>query len=198
MSDNAPKIVIKSEEKRLVYGEVYAPMRVDTDDEAMTADEIERMAHDFLARGKTDKIDVTHNYKESGCVVVESFIARKQDSDGFVEGSWVVCAKIIPDELWSDVKKGEINGFSFAGSADKEPIVVEVKVVRKLEGETEKSETDGLLPPHSHEVKLAFDDSDKVIPTYTSSVYSHKHEVLRTTATEKEMSHSHRLVLIDN
>ena len=191
------RIVIKSEEQRLVYGEVYAPMRVDTDDEAMTADEIESMAHNFLAQGSTSKVDVSHDYQESGCLIVESFIARKDDFDGFVEGAWVVCAKIIPDELWLQVKKGEINGFSFAGKADREVVVANVRVIRKMVGETEKSE-DGLLPQHSHKVTLTFDDADCVVPTFTDSCYSHKHAVLRTTATEQEMDHSHRLILIEN
>ena len=37
------KLVIKSEEKRLVYGEVYAPLQIDTDGESMSAEEIEKM-----------------------------------------------------------------------------------------------------------------------------------------------------------
>ena len=39
------RIVIKDESKRLVYGEVYAPLQIDTDGEAMTSEEVEKMAH---------------------------------------------------------------------------------------------------------------------------------------------------------
>ena len=83
-------------------------MHVDTDGEAMTANEIQKMAHGFLAAGRTDKIDVGHNLKESGCVVVESFLARKGDADGFINGAWVLGVKVLPDELWEAVKTGEL------------------------------------------------------------------------------------------
>ena len=51
-----PKIVIKSEDERLVYGEVYIPLHVDTQGEAMTAEEIRKMAHDFLMSGKVNRL----------------------------------------------------------------------------------------------------------------------------------------------
>lgn len=192
------KVVIKSEERRLVYGEVYAPLHIDTDQEAMTAQEIEKMAHRFLQKGRTSKIDVQHNYEETGCYVVESFIARKSDPDGFVEGSWVLGVKVPSDELWEAVKKGELNGFSFAGISKKDQVEVEVQVTRKLVGHTEKSAEGELLPEHSHSIKLKFDQDGHVIPGSTDDVLGHVHEVFRTTATEKSMEHSHRMILIDN
>jgi hypothetical protein len=191
------QIVIKSEEKRLVYGEVYAPMQMDTDGEAMTADEIEKMAFNFMLNGRTTKIDVGHDYKESGCFAVESFIARKSDPDGFVEGSWVLGVKIAPDDLWEAVKKGEINGFSFAGKAEKVPATVKAVVTKRLEGKTEDSDVD-ILPPHKHSIKIEFDEESNVIPTETGPELDHKHPVMRTTATELKLDHAHRMILIEN
>ena len=198
MLDSArSKVVIKDEAQRLVYGEVYAPLQIDTDEEAMTAEEIQKMAYSFMMRGLTDKIDVGHNYRESGCLVVESFIARKDDVDGFVEGSWVLGVKILPDELWEAVKKGELNGFSFAGRAQHQTVEAVVKVTRKLVGTTEKSD-DGLLPPHQHPLDIEFDEDGKVTKGETDFVLGHRHPVVRTTATEIEMEHAHRMNLIDN
>lgn len=195
---DSQKVVIKSEERRLVYGEVYAPLHIDTDQEAMTAQEIEKMAHRFLQKGRTSKIDVQHNYEETGCYVVESFIARKDDPDGFVEGSWVLGVKIPSEELWEAVKKGDLNGFSFAGISKKDQIEVEVQVTRKLVGMTEQSAKDELLPAHYHTLNLEFDQDGRMVPGVTDTVLSHSHEVSRTTATEKSMEHSHRMILIDN
>lgn len=191
------QIVIKSEEKRLVYGEVYAPMQLDTDGEAMTADAVEQMAFDFMLNGRTTKIDVGHNYKESGCYAVESFIARKNDPDDFLEGAWVLGVKIAPDDLWEAVKKGEINGFSFAGKAEKVPTTVKATITKQLEGLTEKSDVD-ILPPHEHSITIKFDEESNVIPTETGYDLEHSHPVLRTTATELEMDHAHRMILIEN
>lgn len=191
-------IVIKSEEKRLVYGEVYAPLRVDTDTEAMTADQIEKMAHGFLVNGLTDCIDVRHSFEKSGSHVVESFIARKGDPDGFVEGAWVL-GVLVPEELWPAVKSGELNGFSFAGDPCRRvPARATVKIVRKLEGTTEKSAETGLLPPHEHSVFLNFDVNGRVIPTESGEVLGHKHAVHKATATQRSFDHSHRMILIDN
>jgi hypothetical protein len=192
-----PRIVIKSEDERLVYGEVYAPMRVDTDTEAMTAAEIKKMAHSFLANGLTDKVDVSHNFEESGAAVVESFIARKDDPDGFIESSWVVGAH-IPEHLWEAVKSGEINGFSFAGlPCNKTTARAQVRMVKKLVGETEPS-TEGPLPPHDHSIALVFNDGGRIIPTLTGESLGHSHEVTKATATSASFDHSHRMILIEN
>ncbi len=191
------RVVIKSESERLVYGEVYAPLQVDTDEEAMTADEIKKMAHSFMMDGFTSKIDVQHSQAESGCLIVESFLARKNDPDNFIEGSWVLGVKVLPDELWEAIQKGELNGFSFGGSVpNKETVTVTVSITKRMVGSCEKSEDGGLLPAHDHSIDIEFDSDGKVVKGETSLDLGHKHPILRTTATEESMDHSHRLILI--
>lgn len=192
-------IVIKSDEKRLVYGEVYSPLHVDTDGEAMTASEIEKMAYLFLERGLTSQIDVQHNQKESGCSVVESFLARKSDPDGFIEGAWVMCVRITP-ELWPEVKKGNLNGFSMFGSATHISTEAMISVAERMTGDTEKSNEDGLLPPHSHSVNIAF-KGGRIVPGETLPMLGHVHKIAAATATlaafpDSPMEHSHRLIMI--
>lgn len=191
------RIVIKSEHERLVYGEIYAPYHVDTDNEMMTKEDIKKAAHNFLIEGRTSKIDVQHNYRESGCVVVESFLARKNDPDGFVEGSWVLGVKILPDELWNKILKGELNGFSFGAEAKKIDVKAKVKIAKKMIGETEESLID-TVPEHFHSISLEFNGDGKLISGYTGEAYGHVHEVIKSTATEKILNHSHRLILIEN
>jgi hypothetical protein len=193
-----PGIVVKSEAKQIVYGEVYAPYQIDTDGESMLPEDIESMAHDFLANGLCNKIDVQHNLEESGCKVVESFIARKDDPDGFVEGAWVLGVKIIPVELWAQVQKGELNGFSFYGPVKQVPVQAVVVATKRMIGKTEESMEDGLLPPHGHDLDIRFDQAGRVLPGLTGEALDHRHLVLRTTATEQEMEHAHRMILIDN
>lgn len=187
------KIVIKSDEQRLVFAEVYAPNYVDTQGEVMTKGTIEKMAHKFLSSGRTNKIDCNHNYEETGSVVVESYIAKQNDPDGFIEGAWVVGVKVDP-KSWEAIKKGELNGFSFAGRASsyKTEAIVTHQVM--LSGETEKGGDES----HTHKVVIRFDDNDKVIPTYTDySSDGHRHEIKSTTATNEAAGHSHRLLLIE-
>ncbi len=191
------KVVIKSDEKRQVFAEVYAPLQVDSDGETMTAEEIEKMAHRFLKEGKVAKIDVGHDYEESGCFVIESFIVRKNDPDGFREGAWVLGVHIIPDALWAAVKKGEINCFSFGGVAKGASATVKLSAVKSFEGVTEKSDEDGIVPEHKHKFNLKFDDSGNVVNGRTSVASSHYHIVIKISATNSELDHSHRILTID-
>jgi len=196
-SEYVPRIVVKSEDERLVYAEVYSPLHIDTDGEAMTKEEIRKMAHRFLMNGRTSKIDVQHNQQESGCLVCESSIAKANDPDGFIEGAWVIGVYVLPDELWTAVKKGELNGFSFFGAVKKVTVRAQVLVARKMIGETEES-LDSLLPPHSHSVVLNFSENGRVLPGETDAFMGHKHQVLKATATEMNFEHAHRLVIIEN
>lgn len=188
-------IAVKSEHERLVYAVVYAPLKVDTDTEVMTAAEIKKMAYSFLANKRVDNIDEKHDYEKSGAVVVESFIARADDPDGFPLDAWVLVIYIEPDELWDKVLSGELNGLSWAGDVDREIHLVKVTRAVKVEGTTELSLENGLLPPHDHKVSIRFDDNGKVIPTETEETLGHVHEVVQTTATATAFDHGHRLLI---
>lgn len=105
-----------NEEKRIVYGEVYVPMEVDTDGEAMTADQIEKLAHDFMLRSQ--KIDIGHDEIAREIAVVESFMARENDPE-FTPKAWVMGAKIFSDSVWDRVISKELTAFSFSAYAVK-------------------------------------------------------------------------------
>jgi len=113
------------EAKRIVYGEVYVPWTGDgpppadardTDGHWMRPEEIEKMAHRFMENLRLTKIDKQHDEEPDEGIVVESFIARPGDPD-FTPGAWVLGTKIIKDETWEAIQKGEITGYSMAGAA---------------------------------------------------------------------------------
>ena len=187
------KFKAEDEEKQIVYAEVYIPYRIDTDGETMTKEDVETAAHNFLASGKVFKIDVQHDLQESGCHVVESFIARK-GWEPFIEDSWVMGVKCT-DKVWESVKSGELNGFSFYGTTKKTPARVLVEVTKQLAGVTEKSQEDGPLPPHEHTYIINFSNDGSIISGKTDLVLEHFHVIAKGTATEEEMDHRHRLVL---
>jgi len=180
------------EEDQVVYGEVYIPDRVDTDHEAMSANDVEKAAWEFLSTGKTSKIDIQHDLSESGCQVVESFIARK-DWEPWVEGAWVMGVKCT-DSIWKSVKSGELNGFSFYGTSKKVPAKVLVEVAKQIAGITEEN-TEDILPPHSHTFVINLNNTGDIVSGKTDLVLSHSHLVKHGTATEVELDHRHRLVL---
>lgn len=180
-------------EQQIVYAEVYIPYRVDTDHETMSKSDVEKAAHEFLANGKVFKIDVQHDLKESGCQVVESFIARKGWTP-FVEDAWVMGVKCT-DEIWEAVKSGELNGFSFYGVTKKVPARVLVEVTKQVAGITSDQTANSPLPEHQHTFIINFDEKGNIVSGKTDMVHEHFHPITRGTATEVEMDHRHRVEL---
>lgn len=104
-------------ERQLVYGVVYQPMVADSQGDWASSATIEKMAHDFNAKGRPTAVDIEHDLKPSGCVVIENFVARKGDPN-FPEGAWAMGIK-TPDSIWALVKSGELNGLSMYGRGER-------------------------------------------------------------------------------
>lgn len=179
------------EELHLVYGEVYAPDRPDSQGEFMRADEIRKMAHDFIESGRMASIDVMHdNQVVKGCSVVESYIAQKGDPN-FLEGAWVVAVHIPDQGLWNSIKKGEINGFSMEAMVHKLPQDVEIEIPPVVSGLTSKSED------HEHKFYVTYNSDGQFLGGMTDIVQGHSHSITRGTKTELANGHNHRFSSVD-
>ena len=180
-------------DKQLIYGEVYTPRRLDTDIEYMTEESIEEAAHSFLRKSMMGNVDKEHDLAKTGAVVVESFIARHGDPD-FIVGSWVV-GVWCPDDVWEQVKKGEINGFSLYGTAEKVERIVEVELPDDgvIIGKTADN------AGHTHQFKIQFDTDGKFLGGVTDEVDGHSHRILKGTATEAAGvdEHTHRYSFLE-
>ena len=180
------------DDERLVYGEVYSPMRPDSDGDIMDAETIKKMAHDFMRKQKLDQIDVQHdNNLNPGASVVESFIARKDDPI-FIEGSWVVGVHIPDDETWNKVKKGEINGFSIEAMVTKTPQTLEVEMPPIVNGKTTDSSD------HNHDFFVSFDATGKFMGGRTAIAKGHFHTIRAGTITDDEQGHNHKFSFVEN
>jgi hypothetical protein len=109
------------DEKKLVYGVVYAPDSVDAHGDFTTKDEIEKASQDFMKSMKNLNVDKDHSFKSEHAFVAESWIIRKGDPlfPGEPEGSWAVAIKIEDQELWKSLKDNGYTGLSMAGTAEK-------------------------------------------------------------------------------
>ena len=184
-----PFLIKKADqEKMIVYGEVYAPEVVDSHGDAMTAEEIEKLAHLFLIEMRNHNIDLQHNNKPVQASVVESFIAREGDPI-YTPGAWVMGTKIFDEDLWADIKKGVYNGYSMEVLVNKKKETVTVLIQNDLFGYTVVN--DG----HEHAFYVKMSDDGRVIGGRTSYDDGHYHEIKYGTATEEENGHSHRYVL---
>lgn len=115
----------EEDEQQLVYGLVYEPSVEDSHGDYMTSGEIEKAAHVFMKDARN--IDKQHDFNAGVGEVVESYIAPTDYEIGeqeITKGSWVMVTKAT-DEIWESIKKGDITGYSMAGTA--ETIEKEVK-----------------------------------------------------------------------
>jgi hypothetical protein len=187
------KLVRKADsEQRLVWGEVYAPNRPDVDGEYMTAEAVQKMAHEFMRRMIQDQVDIQHdNEVVDQVTIVESFIARAGDSD-FIEGSWVVCCHVNDDATWEAIKRGDLNGFSVEALVRKEATLVEVEIPENVTGTT--SEVDA----HTHTFSVRFGLEGSFLGGNTDTVKGHSHTITAGTITDISKGHRHRFSSVDN
>ena len=180
-----------------VCGEVYAPLILDTQGETMTAEDVRELGYEFMRRGMTTALDKEHDLEfMSGVVVVESFIARENDPQGFTPGAWVLTSEIKNDEIWQKIVAGELNAYSASFLSLKVSAKVIVQIARVALGETDLSIEGGELPPHSHGFEVSFDADGKVVHGGTTEDLGHRHIIISNTTTEQELGHAHRWMVV--
>lgn len=190
------KKVNKSEEElQILWAEVYIPDVPDAHNDTMTAEEIRKMAYDFMINMRNDQVDVQHDNKLYGCFVVENFIARESD-DMFIEGSWVVAIWVPDKDLWGKIKDGELNGLSMEVLARRSPSEMDFNFPALYQGQTD--EVDG----HTHKYEVYFDKDGTLVGGKTDTHIdengkSHYHVIKGGTITETAEDHHHRYAIID-
>lgn len=184
-------IVLKSEDQHIITGEVYSPMRPDAQGEYMTAVEIQKMAHEFIRKGKMAQIDMMHGNKiVTGASVVESYVSDDTDSR-FIPGSWVISVHVPDPAVWSAIKKGEINGFSMEALVTRHDMDVEVEIPPIVTGLTSKQEN------HEHKFFVAYDQKGEFKGGVTDTINGHYHSIVAGTHTQDAQGHRHRFSSVD-
>lgn len=191
------KLVVKGDYERVVIGEVYIPGHEDAHGNIMTSEEIKKACYNFMKNQRTYNIDFMHNEEPTGSYVVENFLARKNDPDGFIEGSWVAATKIESDSLWNRILKGEINCYSLSGVTELSKQIEVIDKVIEATGETFKN-LDEMVPAHTHSYIIHFDENNKVIHTRSSESMGHVHDITAYSVTEEAFGHVHRYALEAN
>jgi len=167
-------------------------MQVDTQREAPDPDKIEQYAHEWFLSDRACKVDINHDYQESGVKIVESYMTRDAEGNPL---DWIVGALTDDPAIGEKVDSGELNAFSWGGPYHKSAFLAIVSHPLEASGTTEKSDH-GPYPTHDHDVpSLKFNDSARVEPTETGWAWAHKHTIVGTTRTEPTDGHSHALLI---
>jgi len=168
-------------EQQLVFGEVYAPGFPDSQGDYMDAEGMKKSA--------LGAIDVGHDQQDCGAYIVESFIAQDGDPT-FIPGSWVIGVHIPDPALWSQVKKGELNGFSLDGLGIRKDKPFVFDMPDTLTGQTEEA--------HGHFHTFTFKIGPKgEISGETNVVDGHMHFIRHGTHTSDSAGHSHRFSFVE-
>lgn len=121
--------IIKADTQQIVYGVVMSPEVTDSQGDTVSAADIEKAAHGFLGE-YVNSHDVQHSdvvKDEKGNPIartVESYIAPVDFELGgqkVLKGAWVQAVRIDDAATWAKVEKGEITGFSIAGTGTRLP-----------------------------------------------------------------------------
>ena len=110
--------------KRLVTGACLVPEVVDAQGDIVSADVIEKSAHEFLMFANKN-LDTMHIDPTRDIQVVESWISRtecKIAGKEVVKGTWLMTAYVKDEESWKAILDEELNGFSIQGKMDVVPI----------------------------------------------------------------------------
>ena len=190
-SSHFVKIEKTDEVNKVVKGVVYCAGQVDTDGETMTIEDVQKSCWNFLALRKEKNIDIQHDWQESGCYVVESYMTEKEDTN-FPEHSWVMAVKCT-DDIFDKVIKGDLNGFSFGGYSTKYTQRVLLEVAKQIIGETEDNLNKDIIPAHKHNFIIWYNNKGGIEKGVTDTVFDHQHTITMGTATSVEAGHSHRV-----
>lgn len=118
---NVPIIVSKAADQQIVYGVVSEPNVIDLQGDRLSKSEIRAACHKFMQTGQ--RIGKEHSGVAKASII-ESYIAPtdfKCNGQVVKSGSWVMAVKIHDPALWQAVKKGDITGFSIAGTGTRTP-----------------------------------------------------------------------------
>lgn len=122
--------------QQVLYGVVLEPNTVDSQDDYMLPNQVEKAAHLYLkkvARGKASVSKLQHRAQgffkgKPGVVPVESFIAPVDFSyDGkemIKKGTWVMALHIEDPGIWQDVLDGKYTGLSIGGTGIRQEMSV--------------------------------------------------------------------------
>lgn len=176
-------------DKQIVWGEVYKPNAIDSHGHMMLAEDLEQLAYSFMKKNLSRTVDTNHDGWPNGSYPIESFVARKGDPD-FAEGAWVIAVKVDDTRVWEKIKKGDLGGYSFEGTAIEQEADVSLTVLRHQFGFTEPAE-DG----HRHPYFISLDERGNIVKGGTLTKSAHKHTITRGTTTDTNEDHRHRIFL---
>ncbi len=122
-------LLIKTDdEQRKIWAVVLEPDTVDHQGDSISAEEIQKAAHNFMTDYVCGDAEMGLDHEETTpeVVICESYIApsrfRAINGQAIQKGSWIVCSQILDENIWKKVKSGEFTGYSIGGVGTRVPV----------------------------------------------------------------------------
>lgn len=109
----------EDEDRQIIFGIVLEPDDVDAHGDTISAAEIEKAAHLWLARFQ-DRGLMHKEIINSRLEIYESYVTKQDQKIGgqnVKKGTWVLMLHVLDPSLWKQIKDGELTGFSMGGFA---------------------------------------------------------------------------------
>ncbi len=111
--------LLKTDEERYVLGVVLEPETVDAQNDIYSAAEVREAAHRFMQ--EYQNVGLMHRDLVNGKVkILESYLAPapfEMSGTQIRKGTWLLAVRVLDDDLWAQIKSGELTGLSIGGSA---------------------------------------------------------------------------------
>lgn len=119
------EILKTNQEKQLVYGIVLKPDVVDSQQDFVSASEIEKCAHKWMIKSRVFDKEHAELLGSESARPVESYVSPvgfEMNGREVKAGSWIVVSHIASKELWESVKSGELRAFSIRGKGTRKRV----------------------------------------------------------------------------
>ena len=117
--DTFAEILKVDDMRHTVQGVVLVPEVVDLQGDVISAEEIEKAAHEFMIWSRETRLQHVPGFV-SGLHVVESSLTPMDmtiEKQSLPKGTWIVKMRVDNEELWKMIVSGELTGFSVGGRA---------------------------------------------------------------------------------
>lgn len=110
------------QDQQIVYGAVLEEETVDTQNDIISAEEIEKAAHRYM---KEARVIGFRHFKKADADLVESVVLRPGDKFNGQEvekTTWVIGVHVRNQNLWKSIRSGDIKSFSIGALGLRKPI----------------------------------------------------------------------------
>ena len=111
-------------------GQDGAPLKPDTQGDVYSAADVRKAAHAWMEFHGA--IDLQHSWKALGkekvrpleCYVApcDFTLGEGKSAYNIIKGTWLLANRVVDDELWNQVKTGELGAYSIGGTALREEV----------------------------------------------------------------------------